>query len=229
MESFNTEYVPILVFCFVGFITFGYAYIVGRQPANNFNKSARLSEATVARQLVPRFDELIELGDILTIPGCDGTYYKSAGGAMWLAALQDWLDRGCTIQYLLVDTDPADLGGILNLVQHFPETFVLKLPAHILGEDDPDFLTNLGVFNEFRSFHPVILFDSEKKPKALWLEHFHEEHSHIAREVDYVAPQDIETDLRMPQLVQRLSRLTKLLVHVSPNTAKNLMSPLKAA
>lgn len=186
----SVDYEYFLVFLIINFSVtcfFAVSYFAGRRRRVGVFGSERLREATVSRQLVPRFDPYVSSGDSLYIFGSDGLYISSPGGGVWRDALVSWLDRGCSVCYFLTVSEGFGVDALLNLrTKNGRKVDVFYVPDSVVG--DATELSRLAVEG---CLHPTVLISANGSPKALWIEHFHKAGSHIARDIDYTSWEDI--------------------------------------
>lgn len=195
-----------------------------RRPGDGSTKTKRFFEATVARQLVPRFEPLVRTGDLVTIVGGDGTYHASFGGPLWVDALRSWLKRGAAIDYLIVDGDPSSSLPLVQLSLEFSDRFRLRFAdVAAIAATSRDLIND---FDALRYTHPVLLQNEAGVIKAVWFEGYHEAGSHIARNVQYIAATDIET-YRGHRAFQYIEKAKRLLAVVKPtdiSVARSVLS-----
>lgn len=160
----------------------------GRWSRSLCSYSKNFFETTPAKQLAPRFDQLVRASDTLVVPTAKGSYPESEpGGALWLEMLERWLESGANVVYLVIGGKTDKCKSIAELSIKYGERFTIKFfdASGEVSDEAHRFAEELYVT------HPVFLFSANDEPKALWLERFHSPESGIAMDVSYVAPCDI--------------------------------------
>ena len=189
-RTMSVDYEYFLVFLIINFSVtcfFAVSYFAGRRRRVGVLRSERLREATVARQLVPRFDPFVSSGDCLYVFGSDGLYISSPGGGVWRDALVRWLDRGCSVRYFLTVSKGYGVDALLNIsAENGRKVDAFYVPDRVDGD-----ATELHRLALEGCLHPTVLVSANGSPKALWIEHFHKAGSHIARDIDYTSWEDI--------------------------------------
>lgn len=200
-----------------------YLYVFyGRRPGNGSLVSKHFFEATISRQLVPRLSPLIESGDKLVVVGGDGMYHATIGGPTWLNGLKSWLEKGLKIDYLIVDGSPELSLPLLSLAMEFPDTFVLQF-ADIVPSMDRKIIADIEAM---QYSHPVSLTDSYGQLKAIWFENYHSPESHIARNVDYFAQQDIGKQQKQQRALDFIEKARRVLEAIEPMRPSEIESVL---
>lgn len=186
----------------VAFASALYFYLLySRRPGNGSEVSKHFLETTPARQLVPRLNPLISVGDHLVVTSASGSYFEyDPGGSYWTAALEQWLLSGLKLTYLVV----GGRGDTCNRLA----TFALEHPDEVEIRFYDGFSDNDEIAREtakqFFITHPVALFDSTGATKAFWLERFHFPESSMAMDVSYVSPRDIEGSALANKYIEKL-------------------------
>jgi hypothetical protein len=190
----------ILAFALWGVYQVG-VVIVQRLRLRN-PKSELISEAPIITKLVPRIDPFVRLGSLLYIIGNDGTYIRKSRGLKWLAQLEAWVKRGCTISYVLTNADVRSLGLLRSLHDRYPSKFLLYAP--VLNDSLPSELCKLA--KQYETFHPILL-ENLDGTRAMWIEHYHPKDSELAFKVEFVAPREARMDNERFELYKRDFRL----------------------
>ena len=159
-------------------------------------KPIRIRSATIAEDLVPLLDKLLDKSCKISIVGSDGYYALSKNKRVWLNGLKKWLNRGVEINYILVKPNQEARSEYEKLQREFPNSFYL-CSVDKPGIDDISFT---GIDNEKDSYvtlHPTLVYrhnpdsaDLHGKitPEAMWIEYFHPLESHYAYNIEYVSP-----------------------------------------
>jgi hypothetical protein len=175
-------------------------------------QSEKLFEAGVSRYLVPRLDPFIVSGAQLFITGGDGAYIYKSRGKFWLSALERWLNRGCTIHYLLCCPSPRALSPYKSLVQRYPSRFYLhELDQSLHWSNEVGSLAK-----KYSTFHPVLL-ELGAAGRAMWIEDFHPLDSEYAFGVEFVSPEDGRGDIRFDEYLRDIQALMKARPAVKPD------------
>lgn len=159
-----------------------------RKPARSSEGEAELfiREVTIAGDLVPLILGLSNLeGSIIRILGDDGSYIVNKNGNVLKKGLQDWINRGLKIQYILLSPEKDVAVELLALQSRLGETaFDVRILDYDAVTDDKEIE---GLLAEFRTEHPTLFFGHDGS-NALWLEGHHPPRSIYAYNVRYVSP-----------------------------------------
>jgi len=150
-----------------------------------------LDVANIVDDLAPLLTPHVEAGSQITIVGSDGYYSRSKNASVFLAAIRQWLSKGATFEYLLLEHSATeDLRSTFReLLSEYPRrmrVYVLEEPA--LTERIKPLL------ERYYTFHPVLLMDEQ--PRALWVEGFHAPDSPYAYHVKFYSPNAIDEFIR---------------------------------
>lgn len=171
---------------FILAIYFNYFYRF--RPGNGSMVSKRFGETTVSRQLVPRIDPLMKSGRRLVVLSWNGSYEGTVSGDNWLSAMKSWLRAGVNIDYLIVSGEADECVQLLALYREFPN----HLNVYIWDKTHNHSNEAAVARYKYEFSHPVIVEESNGNAVALWYENYHPHGSHIALDVEYVSPRDIE-------------------------------------
>lgn len=145
-----------------------------------------IREVTIAADLVPLILGLSNLkGSMIRILGDDGSYIVNKNGNVLKNGLQKWVNKGLTIQYVLLSLEEDVATELLALQSQLGET---AFDVRILDRDAVADDEEMGeILAEFRTEHPTLFFGHDGR-NALWLEGHHPPRSVYAYDVHYVSP-----------------------------------------
>jgi hypothetical protein len=144
-------------------------------------------------------------GSHLFIIGGDGAYAFKSKGAFWLRHLENWINRGCTIHYLLCCPDPRSIKVYQNLVAKYPKRFLLhELDQNIEWPTEVRSLTK-----KYATFHPTLLEVGSGGGRAMWIENYHPHDSEYAFDIEFVSPEDGRGDPRFNEYLGDIQALIK--------------------
>jgi hypothetical protein len=166
-------------------------------------QSERLFEAGVSRHLVPRLNPYIVSGSHLYIIGGDGAYAFKSRGGYWVRHLENWINRGCTIHYLLCCPDPRSCNVYEHLVAKYPNRFCL----HALDQNLEWSAEVGGLTEKYATFHPTLLEVGNGGGRAMWIENYHPHDSEYAFDIEFVSPEDGRSDPRFNEYLRDIKAL----------------------
>lgn len=178
-------------------------------------KSCTLLEATAAIPFSEKMGPLIDENSELFIVSGVGDYPNSTNGAAWIENLKIWLKRGAHISYIVTGRTHPNF-YLCELRIEYPDQFHFVVNNRGTGG-------NQKLVSEYRHHHPSVLVNSRDNAKqAMWIEGFHGDTTHIAENVEYVAPHDILNDNRFQKYLSDVRLLKKSLSSLSARECAEL-------
>ena len=153
----------------------------------------RIAEAALMTKLIPRFNAFIAAGSELFIVGGDGLYTQKMRGEEFISSLEEWLNKGCKISYVLVCPHANSASRLQALASRQP-SFALYLmpPSDTLAPALQD------TVQKYRTFHPVLLQTKDGR-RVMWIEHYHPPDSEMAFNIEFIAPAEAAGDARFDE------------------------------
>ncbi|MFV1874540.1 hypothetical protein [Nioella sp.] len=199
--------------CAVGFLWSVLAYSSGKKQCSvDATRSEHFFEATVARQLVPRFSQIVERGDRVVVVGDDACYVDSIGGPHLFKGFEEWIERGASICYLIISSHPSSCASLVEFSKRHPGSFSLKFASQYRGGEN---WVEKAV-DSLKFSHPSFIERGDRSIQAVWFEGYHASGSHIARDVDYISAKDIDsTEHSIPFVAAARHLIDELPSHAS--------------
>jgi len=169
-----------------------------------------VAKAYIAETLAPNVDKHLGEHSSARIVGYDAGYLQK-DGETWFGTLARWLDRGCDIEYLLINPhiEPGVKSKLESLAAGRKGRFVVRTVTDTPPVDPRD----KAVIEKWRTYH-FCLFAN---PRQLWVEKNHPIGEYNAYDCSYVPPNVAEELADYRILNSQFSRLySKYGVQVVP-------------
>lgn len=135
--------------------------------ANAHSDVIRVPDANIATDLGPQLENLLQNGSHLSIVGYDGATVADPK-YVWKPTLERWLQRGCTIDYLLLAPSATAIAAFKKVSQGLTNGQRLRLfrRKQVRQQNIPNVEL---VLDEWETFHFVV----SESPETLWIETNH--------------------------------------------------------
>jgi hypothetical protein len=165
-----------------------------RKPLPRIEGAKYFPSANISTRLVPEFRRELMPFEIpaVFVVGNDGTYLGAGHEEnLWPDALSELLERGCSIDYLLVSPKESSVQSFKSLVRDAERKGWTGKLTLLRGPANLDALPlHVRQALDVWSTHHFIVFTD---PKLLWLEGRHDENSTIATDCQFVPRKVAET------------------------------------
>lgn len=160
-----------------------------------------LSEATIARDLGPLMDPFITADTTIYITGGDGFPLIKRRYPWKRDCLESWLDRGCTIHYILASPPSVTREAFREAAERYPNlsVYVAKQPSEIADPQEKNFVEKL------QTFHPTLA--ETPKGRVMWIEGYHPSNSVLAFNCEFLPPDAANEDRRFDAYRSFLDRI----------------------
>lgn len=151
-------------------------------------------KATIAYTAGPLLNRHIGESSELWVTGGDGLPLHKES-YIWHPTLKGWLDKGCTIHYLLVQPTAKATAELQTLVDAYGSRFeALVVDESRVPSSGPDH----EIVTKMQSFHFIV----SERPKLIWIERKHLPGTCEAEGCEFVPPEKALRDERHPQLLK---------------------------
>lgn len=144
-------------------------------------RAQRIDRANIATDMVPLVNDDLKHGSSIRITGYDGTSLADEDYP-WFAELCKWIDRGCNIEYLMINPSDDARDRMLALEEHGKES-----GGSFHGyEIQPESVTNgfeKSLIERWTTLH-FVLFGGDG-PRQMWIEGNHQPCSRQAEDCYY--------------------------------------------
>ncbi|HEX3800473.1 MAG TPA: hypothetical protein VH413_17400 [Verrucomicrobiae bacterium] len=159
--------------------------------------------AYIATDLGPRLDKVLKRNSRLCVIGYDGASLAKSG-YIWTKKLSVWLERGCSVDYLLHAPAPGVVSAVAELAQSRRpgagqfRIFQIKKNPRLSLELKSE-------IEQFRTFH----FAVSEHPNTLWIETNHQTSDPKAFDC-YFFPETAATETGLAEIyLKRFERVVK--------------------